>query len=97
MITCKEMQSNFGVFDPKKSESYTQTTLNLECNDLGYYFLKNVGRGTKPAYKFKVVNPLLAIELKANPTFLLKAEYLLSMLCNVLLQEVYHFSPSKSI
>ena len=29
--------------------------------------LKNGGRGTKPAYKFMVINPLVAIELKATP------------------------------
>ena len=34
---------------------------------LNSHLIKNRGRGTKPAYKFMVITPLLAIELKLLP------------------------------
>ena len=53
-------QTNILIMLPKAgADEIGLTTVTL--------FIKNGGRGTKPTYIFMVINPLLAIKLKATP------------------------------
>ena len=45
----------------------SKVTLLLTKARGGFHLNKNGGSGTKPAYKFIVINSLLAIELKVTP------------------------------